>query len=112
MQLPIAKMDFYIGRTVLLGGVAGVGVLLVATVVITPLVTWIFGGWLDPAILDPLRGQFGALLVNVLVVSWLHAALCEEIVFLAQGADIRHQPLDLPISTAAGAAGAISNSPV
>jgi membrane protease YdiL (CAAX protease family) len=70
-----------LGQTVLLGGLAGAGVLLVATVVITPLVTALFGGWLDPVMFDPLRGQLGALLVNVLVVSWLHAALCEEIVF-------------------------------
>ncbi len=68
-------------RTMALGVGAGLGILLVAALVVTPLVSAWLGPWLDPATFDPLRGQVGALLVNVLLVSWLHAALCEEIVF-------------------------------
>lgn len=68
-------------RSVVLGIGAGVGVLLVATLVVTPLVEAWVGPWLDPAMFDPLQGQVGALLVNVLLVSLLHAAVCEEIVF-------------------------------
>jgi membrane protease YdiL (CAAX protease family) len=59
-----------------------VGILLAATVIITPLIVVpLVGPWLDPAMFDPLRGNLGALFVNVLVVSWLHAAVSEEIIF-------------------------------
>jgi membrane protease YdiL (CAAX protease family) len=69
-------------RATLLGGVAaGTAVLLIAMLVVTPTVEALFGPWLDPEMLDPLAGNVGALLVNVLLISWLHAALCEEIIF-------------------------------
>jgi len=69
------------GRTVALGVGAGLGVLLLASFVVTPLVEAMFGPWLDPAMFDPARGDLQALLVNVLLVSWLHAALFEEVIF-------------------------------
>jgi membrane protease YdiL (CAAX protease family) len=68
------------GRSLGLGLLAGIVMLLLARIVTLPLVTAVFGSYLDPAMFDPLRGNVGALLVNVLLVSWLHAALCEEII--------------------------------
>lgn len=68
------------GRSLGLGLLFGIVMMLFGRIVILPLVTAAFGSYLDPAMFDPLRGNVGALLVNVLLVSWLHAALCEEII--------------------------------
>lgn len=68
-------------RSIALGVVAGFGVLAAASFVVAPLIDMWLGRWLDPAMFDPLRGQVGALIVNVVVISLLHAAVCEELVF-------------------------------
>ena len=60
---------------------AGLGMLLVARLFINPLAVALFGQLLDPALFDPLEGQLPQLLVNVFLISWVHAALCEEIIF-------------------------------
>ena len=60
---------------------AGLGMLLVARLFINPLAVALFGQLLDPALFDPLEGQLPQLLVNVFLISWVHATLCEEIVF-------------------------------
>jgi membrane protease YdiL (CAAX protease family) len=68
------------GRSLGLGLLSGIAMLLLARILVLPLVTAVFGSYLDPAMFDQLQGNVGALLVNVLLVSWLHAALCEEII--------------------------------
>lgn len=69
------------GRTLALGIAVGLGILIVSMFAIGPVLARLFGPWLDPAAFDPLRGNLSALLVNGILISWLHAALCEEIVF-------------------------------
>lgn len=68
-------------RSVAVGIGAGLGMILVARTVINPLTAAAFGRLVDPAAFDALEGQLTALLINVVLISWMHAALCEEIVF-------------------------------
>jgi hypothetical protein len=56
------------------GLVAGLGMLLVAYLVINPFTVAMFGPLLDPAALDSLKGQLAPLLINVILIAWLHAA--------------------------------------
>jgi len=67
-------------RTVGTGVLVGAGLLLVSVVAISPLVVAVFGSYLDPAMFDPLVGDARALATNILI-SFFHAALCEEIIF-------------------------------
>jgi membrane protease YdiL (CAAX protease family) len=79
-KLGLGRPDSW-GRTVALGLLVGAGVLLVATLLITPLLEAVFGVWLKAEMFDPYTGNVGALAINLLLVSWLHAAFCEEIIF-------------------------------
>jgi len=68
-------------RTVAWGVASALAVLLAARLVIHPLTILMFGRLVDPALFDPLKGQVVQLLINVFLISWAHAAICEEIVF-------------------------------
>jgi hypothetical protein len=46
----------------------------VARTVINPLTTAAFGRLVDPAAFGPLKGQLAVLLINVALISWMHAA--------------------------------------
>ena len=63
------------------GGGAGFGMLLVARFIINPLANKLFVPSLSPELFAPLKGQLSQLFVNVILISWMHAALCEEIIF-------------------------------
>ncbi|HSG44332.1 MAG TPA: hypothetical protein VLA72_14380, partial [Anaerolineales bacterium] len=60
---------------------AGVGMLVVARFIINPLAIKLFGPYLNPEMFAPLKGNLPQLFINVILISWLHAALCEEIIF-------------------------------
>ena len=55
--------------------------LVIARFIINPLAIKLFGPWLNPEMFAPLKGNLPQLFVNVVLISWLHAALCEEIIF-------------------------------
>ena len=79
-ELGLVRPASWLG-TLALGIGAGLGMLLAARLIINPLAVAIFGQWLDPTMFDPLEGQVAQLLINVVLISWVHAALCEEIIF-------------------------------
>ena len=60
---------------------AGLGMLVVARFIFNPLTIKLFGPWLVPEMFAPLKNQIPQLLINVILISWLHAALFEEIIF-------------------------------
>lgn len=68
-------------KTLTIGMGAGLGMLVVARLIINPFAIKIFGQWLHPEMFAPFRGQLSHFLINVILISWLHAALCEEIIF-------------------------------
>jgi hypothetical protein len=79
-ELGLGRPDNWL-KTLATGMLAGLGMLVVARLIINPLAIKLFGPWLDPEMFAPLKGQLSQLLINVILISWLHAALCEEIIF-------------------------------
>lgn len=79
-ELGLTRPDNWM-KTLAIGMGAGLGMLVVARLIINPLAIKLFGPWLDPEMFAPLKGQLPKLLINVILISWLHAALCEEIIF-------------------------------
>ena len=79
-ELGLTRPDNWL-ETLITGVGAGLGMLIVARFIINPLAIKLFGPWLDPEMFAHLKGQLPQLLINVILISWLHAALCEEIVF-------------------------------
>jgi len=68
-------------KTLVTGVGAGLGMLVIARFIINPLAIKLFGPWLDPEMFASLKGRLPQLFINVILISWLHAALCEEIIF-------------------------------
>ncbi len=79
-ELGLIRPDNWL-KTLAAGVGAGFGMLVVARFVINPIAIKLFGPWLDPEMFAPLKGQLPQLFINVILISWLHAALCEEIIF-------------------------------
>ncbi|HKJ38838.1 MAG TPA: CPBP family intramembrane glutamic endopeptidase [Anaerolineales bacterium] len=79
-ELGLTRPDNWL-KTLATGVGAGLGVLVAARFIINPLAIKLFGPWLDPEMFAPLKGQLPQLFINVILISWLHAALCEEIIF-------------------------------
>jgi len=67
-------------RTVLVGVAAGVGLLLMSRLVLTPLIELITGVRRDLGAFDSLRGNARAV-IALLPAIWLSAGICEEVVY-------------------------------
>lgn len=79
-ELGLTRPDNWL-KTLIIGICAGVGMLVIARFIINPFAIKLFGPWLSPEMFAPLKGNLPQLFINVIVISWLHAALCEEIIF-------------------------------
>lgn len=79
-ELGLARPDHWL-KTLAAGVGAGLGVLAVAGIIINPSATKLFGLRLEPEMFAPLKGQLSQLFFNVILISWLHAALFEEVIF-------------------------------
>ena len=79
-ELGLTRPDNWL-KTLAIGISVGFGMLVISRFIINPTIIKLLGTWLNPEMFAPLKGQLPQLLVNVFLISWLHAALCEEIIF-------------------------------
>ena len=79
-ELGLTRPDNWL-KTLATGIGAGAGMLVAARFIINPLAIKLFGPYLNPEMFAPLKGNLPQLFINVVLISWLHAALCEEIIF-------------------------------